>query len=381
MKKIISIASLLAVILTACSRESGPDSACTGEKVSFRVVPTVVGSSVSGDLHTRARVTADDGFATGSQVGLAIEKAAAPALAAYYDNFRALHNGTTWEYWLNNSPVGTMLSGFSDWNLITLRGYYPYDASVTDLSAVPFSIAAQGAAGEASAYEDQVSVDYMVAGPQSKDMFSDPVLLELEFNHLFTAIDVKLRKAYVGPALKLVRATFEIGGTREFGIAGTYNAKNPNMTDLGTNVSVTPLGIRKLDVSYNSSKKTFGHNTVFNAGNTSPLIIMPELRQNAVAGNEDATVKITLYFEDTDGNPFVFEDVADDGNGNPVISFALSSVDNTAAGSADRGLLAGCVYSIEVAVGTYVKFSGAPVIIGRDIEDADNDDDSQFIEI
>ena len=376
MKKII-ITGLLAVALVACTKESTTGPGAGGNEISLEITPTVAQTSQEEAIETRARVSGTS-FSLGDRVGLFIAGSNVPA--SIYDNILALRGGAGWGYYLNGLYNGTVLSGFSDWNTITLHGYYPYDANVTNLNSIPFRIADETSpgSGEAVATEEEVSVDYMVAGTKTKDMSTSAPTdyLTLEFHHLMTAIDINLTKPYQGPNLLLDRAVLEIGavgggggGTRSLSINGTYSANNSGIPNLSAELTAT-TSVKKLTMNYTSTNKIVSHNS----NRRSPLLIMPELRHNVTPGLEDAEVTITLYFTETNGDPYVFEDIDSDGSGNPQIKFNLSDIANAAD---DDGLLAGKVYLINASVGTYVKFTGSFWIVSDPIED----DGEQKIEI
>ena len=368
MKKILLIC-LLATAFAACSKDSGTVGE-TGEKVDIRILPTVV--SAEAGQATRARISGT-AFPVNSQLGLAVKTSPSNvSINAIYDNVMSLYNGTTWGYYLDGVYSGTVLAGFKDWGAINLCGYYPYNASATNIAAVPFRIASGSPTATAS--EEQVTVDYMVAAPKTKDLLNNMPAgyLSLEFSHVMTAIDIRLRRAYVGPDITLVKAKFEIAAPRSFTVAGTINAMTPSMTDMGSNITANET-VQVLEVAYN---KVVTYRSDYLQ---SPLLILPELRQNGTLVN--AEMKITLYFNDTNGNPFVFEDrdaTNSDGNGNPVITFNLSAIDNTAGGSADKGFLAGSVYTVQASIGNYVKFAGVPKIVQETLDDAGN---PEYIEI
>jgi hypothetical protein len=383
------LAALTTLALVSCSKES-PQQTAAGSEVELRIVPTVV-EAASGDIGvvTRAKVDEEDGkFPVGTMIGLGISApAASPAIASFYDNFYASYDGGVWRYYLNNINAGTTLSGFSNWNTIALYGYYPYDPAATDLGAVPFSIATlNGGVGEGS--ETTALTDYMVAGTRTKDMNTASGEVTLQFGHMMTAIELYINRISsittsnpALPILKLGSVTFEIvTGTRKFVISGTYTAINPDMTDMQNNIN--PAGrttATKMTITYPSSPTiTYSSNSALITPRL--LVIMPELRQNSMAGNEDATVRLTFSFTDQDGSPYLLENIA---GGKPSVEFNLSAISNS--GTTDKGLLAGYSYGIKATVGTYTHFAapttGSPTpphINDTPITDAAQD---EFIDI
>jgi hypothetical protein len=371
--KILACTLLAAVALASCAKES-PETAA-GDMVELRIVPTVV-EATTGDIGvvTRAKLIIEGGqFPVGSMIGLAISApTASPAIASFYDNFYALYGGDAWRYYLNNINSGSTLSGFSSWNNIELYGFYPYDPSVTDLSSVPFSIATlNNGVGEGT--ETTALTDYMVAGTKTKDMNTSSGELTLEFNHMMTAIELFIgRLTVTSPVLKLGSVTFEIvEGDREFIISGTYNAVNPDVTNMQNNINTAgSITATKMTITYPSSA-----NISTSSATPKLLVIMPELRQNDTVGNEDATVRMTFSFVDQDGSPYLFEDIT---SGEPSVEFKLSDITNS--GTTDLGLLAGYSYGIKATVGTYTHFaaptSGTPTpphVNDTALVDADNE--------
>lgn len=371
MKKIALIA-LLGLSLTGCSKDS-VERTDLGEKVPIMAEAVIAGDAGS-DLETRARQnTGGKGlFDVGSQIGLGLTNSSDGSFGPVYDNMMGLYSGTNWGYYIDGIYNGLILSGFSSWVYVNLYGYYPYDNTVTDFTNIPFRIAEMTGSDTAEAYEDEVSVDYMVAGPKSKSM-SASGYLSLQFHHIFTGIDVRLRREHTGPDIILAGATFEISGGQSFGISGKYTAKTLVTTDPGANVHTIDESATELEIYYTSADKIIKHAQSPTAFQQSPLAVMPELRcKTGNGGADDATVTITLHFTDTDGDPYIFEDKA----GDPVISFLLSSVDN--GSGADKGLLAGYVYAIQASIGSYVQFSGGPKIVYQDLVD---DEDPEYIKI
>jgi hypothetical protein len=339
MKKIRNtfIISLLALAAASCSQEAH-DNPTPESDVEFRVIPRVTGT-----VETKAAVTGST-FGANMQVGLRIESLAQP-LNSMYNNFYASHSGTDWRYFLNGVNTGAKLSGFSSWNTVTVMGYYPYDAAVTDFNAIPFSIAAD----DGTTTNTQATIDYMVAETKTKVMASANPEVTLQFEHLMTYIYLYLHRQYQGPALTLSKVRLEINNDRKFVVSGTYDADNPNMINVASLISSVKTSNR-LDITTNHTITTgTGYTTI-------PLVIMPQL----LAADGDATVTVTLYFLDADSLAFYF----DDHNGaNPTISFSLSGVDS------GTGFQRGKQYRLDAILGTYVHFDGAPHVDDRAIDE------------
>ncbi len=346
----------LALFALASCIEDKPERPGEGDEMELRIVPVISQTSsgnITDEVMTRALV--DGAFPVGSMIGLGISApGATPALSPLYNDFYATFGGDAWRYSLDPGVrASDRLSGFSTWGAIEVYGYYPYDADVTDLGAIPFEIAALDGA-EAKGTEVTATNDYMVAGTQAKNMaVPTGTDLPLHFGHMMTSIELiisrilgneSLSQRY--PVLTLARVTFEItDGAREFVVSGTYDATNPDTSVLTNNI--TAVGkTQKMVIDYPSSPEITYYSS---AANTPPvlLIIMPELRQKAGAGFEDAEVTMTFDFRDQDGEFIELDD------GPATLSFRLSEVAN--AGN-DNGLLAGYSYAITARVGTYTHF-------------------------
>lgn len=368
MKKILWILLTVSGFI-ACTNETenNPEEK---DVVYIDIVPVVAGS-IQSEV-TRAMV--DGAFDSDSRIGLSIAStSSATSMHQMYTNFYSLFNGTSWGYYLNNTYNGTLLSGFASWGKISVMGYYPYNNNVTDVSAIPFSIADVTPPGIAETTEDRATVDYMVAKTKTKDMAVPSGALSLEFDHLMTSITFYVRRSYQGPQIKLSKVKFEIDGNRYFDIAGTYNAKNPNMTDLSSNLNVSDR-VQTLEVNYTGSDKTFTYNTTYREA---LLLMFPQLKQIETDLSDDATVTLTFYFTDAFGSSYIFDDQnnAFDGQGNPQMSFKLSSILNDGK---PNGFLAGWNYRIAASIGTYIRFEGAPYVVYKPLIDST---DPEYIEI
>lgn len=359
MKNILFICIAL-LSLASCAKEVGvgPD----GDAVQFSIVPDVASSVSSGQL-TRAKV--DGVFASTDRVGLNITSSTPSAnINAMYSNFYATYNGVTWGYYVlgGNSYLGTILSGFASWGNISVVGYYPYDPAMSnvgaDFTAIPFSIGDVVSPGVGSTTAERAAVDYMVAGTKTKDMSTPGSDVGLAFDHMMTSLSLYWRRDYQGPQIKLTNVKFEIsGGSRSFGIGGTYNAVNPNMTDPSSNLNVTD-NVTTLNIAFD---QVF---TYSNGYRELPLLIMPQLRQTTGAdGADDATVTVTLTFVDAFGSPYRFDNFT----GDPSFSFKLSDITNQ--GQTDKGLLTGWNYRLAVNLGAYIRFKGAPYVVDPALDD------------
>ncbi len=347
MKNILMI-SLLALALAGCSKESGN----AGRKgdVEFRIVPTL-----AEELdRAGSRAAVGTYFDVGSNIGLRLESSAV-TLNSIYDNFYASWNGTDWRYIINGSNVGTRLAGFADWGTVKVMGYYPYNPAVTNFDQIPFRIAEDN--GDAA--KDQALTDYLVCETKSKQMGIGASEVSIRFEHLMTYLHFKLNRTYQGPALTLRTVTIEMTG-RDFIVAGTYDAKDPDMDDV--NSLITPgTTANKLTISVEKAITNTGSGTT---EHRVPLAIIPQL---AVADGGDASVKVTLNFVDATGAPFLFDE-----QGNPSMTFNLSDIDGGA------GFLMGKSYEISATIGTYVHFNGVPLVKAWPI---DTNTDPEFIEI
>lgn len=355
MKEKINIAflSLLMLVFTACSKELGEKG---DDVVTFGIVPTIIeaGSGDIGSVDTRAKLNS---FDSGLMIGLGINApGASPALSSFYNHFYGLANGTIWFYYLNNVNSGDKLSGFSHWGNINLYGYYPYNASVTDLAQIPFHIATvDGVTGKATGTDADAFTDHMVAGTATKNMGTGGSTdISLRFGHLMTALELIVTRTHANvPALKLGSVIFEIGGNREFIVSGKYTAVNPTMSVPGTGDNIKEIGnvAKEMTIFYPTATymtSTSKYATV----NTQLLVLMPELKHNSTTGFENATVKLTFHFLDQDDKPYIFEGIS---GGNPSISFDLKDVSNS--NTTDLGLLAGYTYAVTATMGTYTHFA------------------------
>jgi hypothetical protein len=387
--KHLLITLLLASGFASCAKETPQQQPTDGEAVQLKIVPTVMEAG-AGNIGAATHAKVEDNlFPLGAMMGLGISApAATPALAAFYQNFYALNGGDAWRYYLNGVNAGTVLSGFSSWNDIELYGYYPYDATATDLTQIPFRIATlNGAVAEGT--DATAMTDYMVAGTKTKNMATPSPAgeLTLEFGHTMTAIDLYINRVSVTnnsnnmPALKLGSVTFDIAGGREFIVAGTYNAIDPDMTTMQSNI--TP-GETATQMTITYPQATNINYVAVSAVNPLParlLVIMPELRHiPATAGFEDATVTLTFSFVDQDGTEYLLEDVP---GGKPTITFKLSDITNS--GTTDMGLLAGYSYGVTATIGTYTHFSapagGTPTPPHVNYDPLVDADEDHFIDI
>lgn len=372
MKKIFII-SLAALALAACARETdnGGD-----REVGLQIMPRLA-SSASVEV-TRARQDGD--FTVGTRVGLSIESADI-TMPVKYNNFYGLSNGKidnkdSWSYYIDGLNYGTYLAGFKSWRNITVMGYFPYNEEVTDVEHIPFSLAQEDTLipGTASTTKDKVISDHMVATTATKDMEETPSggLVTLNYEHIMTSIDFNIYKTYQGPQVMLEKIRFEVDGTREFVINGTYTALNNGTVDVATAYNNDGESVQTLDVEYNFTLPTSSPSVA-----TRPMIIMPPLEHDGTLGFEDATVTMTFFFVDANGDPFDFEDSADP---QPKLSFNLSAVNNGTTGApVYGGLRPGYKYTVSAYVGTYVRFEGLPIVNAD--EDMDTTTPPEHIEI
>lgn len=341
--------ALWVIAAAACSEEPTDNPALTGD-IEFSIVPQVADA-----IETRAAVVGET-FGSGAQVGLRLEATVVPKINSMYDNFYTTYNGTGWRYFLNGVNVGARLSGFSNWGTVSVMGYYPYNAAATNFDAIPFRVTAD----DGTATKEEATTDYMVAQTKTKTMANNESEVTLKFEHLMTYVYLYLTRSYQGPQLILHKVALELDNGREFIIAGTFDARNPDMTDIPG--LITPMATKnriEITTNYTITSSTSGTYTI-------PLVIMPQL----VEADGSANVTVTLYFTNAvDGTEFLFDD-----QGNPQMTFALSDIDG------GLGFQRGKQYRLTATLGTYTHFEGAPTVDFRPIEDADTASD-EYIEI
>lgn len=365
----IALSCLLALPTVSCAERGGD------ETVSFSIAPTVA-ETVPEDIAqsgTRAKVTG--AFPSGSMIGLRITAPSA-TLSSVYNNFFAAFNGSAWFYYLDNVNAGDRLSGFSNWGTISVDGYYPYSNTVTDLSEIPFRIAALNG-GVAEGTEVTVGTDYMVAATQTKNMIiPDPAgAIPLQFGHLMTAIEFEMNRSSSGvPLLVLTDVTFRISGgapARKFTVSGKYDAISPDMGKMTNNITVGDTA-DTMFITYPSAPKWTSSSVV-----RVLLVMMPEIRKAPT--DDDATITMTFRFNDQDGAHYLFEDIA---GGDPSITFNLSDISN--AGN-DDGLLAGWSYAVKATLGYYTKFAapttGTPMPPHVNYVGLTDDPNNEFVNI
>lgn len=325
MRKIIYIC-LLAIFFGGCTNSEEP---IGSEGMEVRILPRVENTST---VDTRAIITGTE-FPGGSSVGLAIYNTSTTnPHRAGYDRIKAIYNGVTWAYYVDGSNTSAKLQGYDKIKLDVV-GYYPYNDLVTDVAKVPFRVGNTEATNE----------DYMWAYQANQTIAQQPITLE--FKHLMTCLEFRIRKLYAGPKLTIKSIVYSIAG-RDFVVAGTYDAKTGEITATMTE--------NKFGVVFDKTIKQSIDYPNLTTEVASCAVMMPELIMTS-AGS-DATVSATIDFDN--------ESLINNGG---TYTFKLSEVVDS---SGTKGLLAGKKYVVGVDVSNFVKYAGFPVCVDW-LEDAD----------
>lgn len=228
---------LFAIIFAACALcacSSGSDDngqAAPDEPAPTGKLPITISTSVSGV--EESRVT-DYAFETGDEAGLYVVNRRADGSAAqllaqgnHVDNMHFTYNGT-WTpdspiYWLDNET-------HADFYL-----YYPYKASVADVEALPFSVAADQSTEAAYKSGDVVIGSALNVAPTES-------AVSIEAKHVMSQMLVTLEpgNGFTEESLAAADVQVKINGVKT---AATANLSTATVTATGSAATVTPLHV------------------------------------------------------------------------------------------------------------------------------------------
>lgn len=229
-RKILFAFVFMAGALCACS--SGSDDG--GQDIPEKPTPTgklpiTISTSVSGV--EESRVT-DYAFEAGDEAGLYVanrrsDGSAAPLQAQgnHVDNMRFTYNGT-WTpaspiYWLDNET-------HADFYL-----YYPYKASVADVAAVPFTVAADQSTESAYKSGDVVIGSALNIAPTES-------AVAIKAKHVMSQMYITLEpgNGFTAESLAAANVSVKINGIKT---AATVNLSTAAVTATGNAATITPL--------------------------------------------------------------------------------------------------------------------------------------------
>ena len=218
--------------LCACSSGADGNDHETPEKpVPTGKLPITISTSVSGV--EESRVT-DYAFEAGDEAGLYVVNRRADGSAAqllaqgnHVDNMHFTYNGT-WTpdspiYWLDNET-------HADFYL-----YYPYKASVADVEALPFSVAADQSTEAAYKSGDVVIGSALNVVPTES-------AVSIEAKHVMSQMLVTLEpgNGFTEESLAAADVQVKINGVKT---AATANLSTATVTATGSAATVTPLHV------------------------------------------------------------------------------------------------------------------------------------------
>ena len=226
--------AIIFAVCALCACSSGSDDngqATPDEPAPTGKLPITISTSVSGV--EESRVT-DYAFETGDEAGLYVVNRRADGSAAqllaqgnHVDNMHFTYNGT-WTpdspiYWLDNET-------HADFYL-----YYPYKASVADVEALPFSVAADQSTEAAYKSGDVVIGSALNVAPTES-------AVAIETKHVMSQMLVTLEpgNGFTEESLAAADVQVKINGVKT---AATANLSTATVTATGSAATVTPLHV------------------------------------------------------------------------------------------------------------------------------------------
>ena len=226
--------AIIFAVCALCACSSGSDDngqATPDEPAPTGKLPITISTSVSGV--EESRVT-DYAFEAGDEAGLYVVNRRADGSAAqllaqgnHVDNMHFTYNGT-WTpdspiYWLDNET-------HADFYL-----YYPYKASVADVEAVPFSVAADQSTEAAYKSGDVVIGSALNVAPTES-------AVAIETKHVMSQMLVTLEpgNGFTEESLAAADVQVKINGVKT---AATANLSTATVTATGSAATVTPLHV------------------------------------------------------------------------------------------------------------------------------------------
>ena len=226
--------AIIFAVCALCACSSGSDDngqATPDEPAPTGKLPITISTSVSGV--EESRVT-DYAFEAGDEAGLYVANRRADGSAAqllaqgnHVDNMHFTYNGT-WTpdspiYWLDNET-------HADFYL-----YYPYKASVADVEALPFSVAADQSTEAAYKSGDVVIGSALNVVPTES-------AVSIEAKHVMSQMLVTLEpgNGFTEESLAAADVQVKINGVKT---AATANLSTATVTATGSAATVTPLHV------------------------------------------------------------------------------------------------------------------------------------------
>ena len=226
--------AIIFAVCALCACSSGSDDngqATPDEPAPTGNLPITISTSVSGV--EESRVT-DYAFEAGDEAGLYVVNRRADGSAAHLlaqgnhvDNMHFTYNGT-WTpdspiYWLDNET-------HADFYL-----YYPYKASVADVEALPFSVAADQSTEAAYKSGDVVIGSALNVVPTES-------AVSIEAKHVMSQMLITLEpgNGFTEESLAAADVQVKINGVKT---AATANLSTATVTATGSAATVTPLHV------------------------------------------------------------------------------------------------------------------------------------------
>lgn len=222
-------AVLAAILLCACSSGEGNEFTEEPDTPSVKKLPILISTVWSGIEDTRAT---DYSFESGDEAGLYVVNHNSDGTASdlkntgnHVDNMKFTYDGT-WTpasqiYWLDDKTPADFYF------------YYPYTATVSNVSALPFSVKA-----------DQGTLDAYKAGDMlvgsTKNVAPTASAVKISVKHVMSQILVKLvpGNGFTESALAAAKVGVKVNGVKT---QSTVNLATGAVTATGTATSVTPM--------------------------------------------------------------------------------------------------------------------------------------------
>lgn len=222
-------AVLAAMLLCACSSGEGNELTEEPDTPSVKKLPILISTVWSGIEDTRAT---DYSFESGDEAGLYVVNHNSDGTASdlkntgnHVDNMKFTYNGT-WTpesqiYWLDDKTPADFYF------------YYPYTATVSNVSAMPFSVKA-----------DQGTLDAYKAGDMlvgsTKNVAPTASAVKISVKHVMSQILVKLvpGNGFTESTLAAAKVGVKVNGVKT---QSTVNLATGAVTATGTATSVTPM--------------------------------------------------------------------------------------------------------------------------------------------
>lgn len=222
-------AALTSIMVCACSTDGGNEISGGEETPDVKKLPINISTILSGIEETRAT---DYSFENGDEAGLYVVNRNSDGTATdlkntgnYVDNMKFTYN-SVWQsesqiYWMDDKT-------HADFYL-----YYPYTATINNVSAVPFSVKA-----------DQSTLDAYKAGDMlagsTMDVAPTDAAVKITVKHLMSQILIKLvaGNGFTDETLAAANVSVKVNGVKT---QSTVDLATGAVTATGTATSITPL--------------------------------------------------------------------------------------------------------------------------------------------